>query len=342
MIIAKPDNIFFFTGPAVWIPEAINYASANGIQCYIFAVTRHLEEIVDRENNITFKDVLEKNKIAYFHCDDINTSADFKRLATKNSIGIGLGEAYTFTTETLALVDRKIFDMMIIRMPKYRGGAHFTWQILQQNRIGAWYLQLVNEEMIPGGYDHAEIIKTHEYILPQWARTPADYFKVADVEGLNLFKGFLNDIASGKDFHLTWLQENFSLYLPRLYTLKHAFIDWSWSGEEIERFICAFDDPYVGASTFCNGTRVLIKKAQFERGEGAFHPFINGIIYRIFNGKIFVAVNNGSIIIETIQTESGESYLPELKPGYRLFTPQSKIEEAMMFNAEFDSKGIKN
>jgi methionyl-tRNA formyltransferase len=339
MILSKPDKLFFFTGAVSWVPEAILYAKEKGIECYVFAVKRHLDEVFGKH---TFEKELQSHKIPFFHCDDINASEDFLRLATKNSMGIGLGEAYTFNTNTLEAVNRRVFDFMTIRMPKYRGGAHFSWQILQQNRVGAWNVQLVNEEMIPGGYDKAEIIKTYEYVIPQWARTTADYFAVADAQGLDFFKNFIDEIIACTEFNLTWLQENFSFYMPRLYTLKHAFIDWRWTGEEIERFIAAFDEPYVGASTFCNGKRMFLKKAQFERGEGTFHPFMSGLIFRIYNKKIFVAVNNGTIIIETVNDEDGNSIVSDLMPGYRLFTPQSYIEEAMMFNAEFDAHGIKS
>jgi methionyl-tRNA formyltransferase len=341
LILRKPEKIFFFTGAVSWLLPAIDFALNNQIECYVFAVSRHLAEIFDEQRELTFHQVLNEKGISYFHCDDINTSLEFKQLATKESIGIGIGEAYTFNSETLALLDRNFFDFMTIRMPKYRGGAHFTWQILQQSRIGAWYIQMINEKMIPGGYDQAEILRIHEYIIPSWARIPADYFKVADKEGLIAFINFINDILTNKSFTPTWLPENFSLYLPRLYTLKHGYIDWRWTGEEIERFICAFDNPYAGASTFCNGDRAFVKSAQFERGEGLFHPFMNGIIYRIYNGKMFVSVSNGTIIIDVITNENGISILETFKTGFRLYTPIYLLEEAMLFNAEFDAKGLK-
>ncbi len=340
MKLQKPDKIFFFTGASAWIPDAIQFAKSNGIECHVFAVSRHLDELFG-DTGKTFREILTERNISWFHCDDINNSKELKELATKNSIGIGLGEAYTFSTETLTLFDRHIFDFMTIRMPKYRGGAHYTWQILQQNRIGAWYIQIVNEEMIPGGYDTGEIVSTHEYIIPSWARIPADYFKVADVEGLNAFKKFIEEILAGNDFPLSILQENFSLYLPRLYTLKHGYINWFWKGEEIERFICAFDEPYAGASTFCNGQRIFLKSCQLEKGEGSFHPFMNGLVYRINNNKVFIAVNNGTIIAEKLLNEQGQNSLSSLKIGYRFYTPSHLLEDAMLFNAEYTSQGLK-
>lgn len=341
MKIQKPDKLFFFTGASAWVPDAIQYAQSKGIECHVFAVSRHLSEVFDYKTGISFQQVLTDRGISWHHCDDINASKELKTIAGKNAIAIGLGEAYTFSTETLAIFNRNIFDFMTIRMPRYRGGAHYTWQILQQNRIGAWYVQMVNEEMIPGRIDTGDIVKTHEYIIPSWARIPADYFKVADDEGINVFRNFIDEIIEGKDFLLTKLQENFGLYLPRLYTLRHAYINWNWTGEEIERFICAFDEPYAGASTFCNGIRVFLKSSQLEKGEGSFHPFINGIIYRIYNSKVFIAVANGSIVAESITDEKGNDIIKILKQGYRLFTPPQHLEDAMLFNAEYTSEGLK-
>ena len=61
----------------------------------------------------------------------------------------------------------------------------------------------------------------------------------------------------------------------------------------------------------------------------------------IYNSKIFVAVSNGTIIIEVMNNENSVSILDTFKTGFRLFTPQHLLEEAMIFNAEFDAKGLK-
>lgn len=339
MKIQRPDKIFFFTGAAAWIIDAIKYAESKGMECHVFAVSRHLNEKFN-EQGTTFKDALTGAGVSWVHCDDINNCKELRSLVGSTSIGVGLGEAYTFSTETLALFNRNVFDFMTIRMPKYRGGAHYTWQILQQSRIGAWYIQMVNEEMIPAGYDSGEIIESYEYIIPASARIPRDYFAIADAEGLKAFKKFINQILDSKEFSLSKLQENFSLYFPRLFTLNHGYINWNWTGEEIERFICAFDEPYAGASTFCNGERIFLKSCQLDKGEGSFHPFMNGLIYRIHNGKAFIAVGNGTIVTEDLTNEKGNSVIDKLKIGYRLYTPLKHLEEAMLFNSEYNSRGL--
>ena len=52
------------------------------------------------------------------------------------------------------------------------------------------------------------------------------------------FKKFtVDEIRNGKVFELVKINENLSMYFPRLNTLKHGFIDWSWDTDEIESFI---------------------------------------------------------------------------------------------------------
>ena len=49
---------------------------------------------------------------------------------------------------------------------------------------------------------------------------------------------------------------------------------------DVERFICAFDEPYVGASTNLNGDIVRIKSVCLSQQDGFFHHFQSGLIYR--------------------------------------------------------------
>jgi methionyl-tRNA formyltransferase len=338
------DTLIFFCGAVAWLSDAARLALDNDVKVYVFSVTRHLDELFDAPstpNARTMRTMLEEEGIPYFHVADINTSPELKSVVTEHTMGLGIGEAYTFTTETLELFKHRLYDFMVIRLPQYRGGAHFTWEILRGGRIGGWNVQQINEEMTPGGFDSGEILKTHEYVLPASARIPQDYFLAADREGWNLFKEFFAEVQAGKTFPLAKVQENFASYYPRLYTLKHGWIDWSWTNSEVERFICAFDEPYVGASTFLLGKRVHLKSCHADTLDGTFHPFMAGLVYRIFGGKIFIAVKDGCIIAERVADEQGNDITATVMVGQRFYTPRAYIEEAMLFNAEYTSEGLK-
>lgn len=338
------DTLIFFCGPLSWLPDAARLARENGIKVYVFGVTRHLDDLFDPSSvphPRTFRAVLEEEQIPYFHVADINTSEELKSVVTPKTMGLGIGEAYTFTRETLDLFEWRLYDFMIIRLPQYRGGAHSTWEILRGGRIGGWNVQQINEEMIPGGYDSGEILKTREYLIPASARIPQDYFATADREGLALFKEFFAEVQAGASFPLAKVQENFALYFPRLYTLRHGWINWAWTAHEIERFICAFDEPYAGSSTYLHGKRVHLKSCQADTLDGTFHPFMAGLVYRTFGGKVFIATSNGSIIAERVLDEYSTDITADIKVGQRFYTPQAQLEESMMFSAEYGTEGLK-
>lgn len=339
MKIGPIDRLLLFGGGPLMVAFA-KEAIRRKIQTTLFAVERHLEEALEGGSGPTLREVLERERIPFFHSNDINRAPELRSAVSDATIGIGLGEAYTFSKETIALFQGKLFDFMTIRLPQYRGGAHFTWQILRKNRVGCWNIQLINEEMIPGVYDSGEILKSREYLLPPTAKIPADYYDAAHAEGFRLFCEFLTEVQAGKEFALAALQENFSSYFPRLHTLRHGWINWSWRCDEIETMIAAFDNPYPGASTFLNGRRVLLKQGKTDDSEGRFHPFMAGLIYRIADGAVFIATRDSTLVVRMVSDEKGVDLIPTLKVGQRFFTPAKVLEEAMQYGAEYDAAGL--
>ncbi|MBF0497294.1 MAG: hypothetical protein HQK57_05145 [Deltaproteobacteria bacterium] len=333
------DRIIFF-GSGLLMVEAMELARQRGFEVHAFFVKRHGVENIEAGSGCSLQDTLRQKGFDAYESPDLNGSAQLSGLVNDRTIGLGFGEAYTFNADTIRLFNGRLFDFMTIRLPLYRGGAHFTWQILRQSRIGCWHIQLINEDMVPGVNHPGMIMKTREYRLPAAARTPQDYFDAARREGLFLFQELLTDIQEGREQTLTAQQENLSLYLPRLNTLRHGFIDWTWTAGEIERFVAAFDDPYPGASTFVAGRRMFLKDVQADASEGAFHPFAAGLIYRIFAGTVYVAARDGALLFGRAADETGHDVIPELRPGMRFFTPRQHLEAAMTFAADYDTEGL--
>lgn len=337
--IGPVDTLILFGG-GMSVVDFAREAQKRGLKTYVFAAPRHLSETFLDEQNATFQMILDQAGIPFFSSVDINTSSDLHRVVTGRSLGLGLGEVYTFSKATIDLFQGRLFDFMVINLPRYRGGAHFTWQILRNDWTGCWNIQRINEEMVPGVFDSGEILKSREYIIPPSARIPEDYFRAARSEAQNLFAEFISEVQAGVFFKPMALQEQFRSYFPRLYTLRHGFINWAWTGEEIERFICAFDEPYIGASSFIAGTRVFLKSCQMQYADGPFHPFMAGLIYRIEGSCLHVAVKGGSLLVRKISDENGVDISSRLRPGLRLFTPAVSLESAMLFDAEYDANGL--
>ncbi len=332
------SHIILFGGSRCCAELALYLKSHMEYQLDIFTCNRQLNEKI-YPNGKTLKDFFSENSISCTSTDDINKEPKLKSLITEKSLGIGIGEAWTFEKDIINQFNGRLIDLMGIRLPQYRGGAHYTWQILRKNKIGCCNLQVINEDMVQGVFDSGEIIKTKEYFFPTVARKPEDYFEFAVKQEIDFLKEFLDQVKNNQEFELVRLQENFSIFFPRLYTLKHAMINWSWDTDEIESFICAFDEPYAGATTFLSGERVHLKDCYAEFNDGPFHPFQAGLIYKIYNDTVFIATKSGTLIVKKVIDNNGQEVISKLHTGQRFFTPLSYLEEAMTSSIEYSTEG---
>jgi RimJ/RimL family protein N-acetyltransferase/methionyl-tRNA formyltransferase len=332
-------NKVILFGGSLTLLGTIKYLKNENMNTLVYTSPRHASEILD-ESGTTINNELRELGVPFIVTDDINTENALLDEITPETLGIGFGEAWSFDKNIVNKFNGKLLDYMAIPLPRYRGGAHFTWMILRNDRQGSCNLQLVNTETIQGVYDSGEILKNKKYVFPEGIN-PKYYFDVEVREGVAFIAEFLDEIKSGKEFSLTKLNEDESLYLPRLNTLKNGWIDWAWSGEEISRFIRAFDTPYKGASTRVDGTRVFLKGAELDTKEKQFHPFQSGIITRITEKEgVVTATRSGHLKIKNVLNGNGELINSSLHTGLRFYTKPDDIQKAMEFKSEYGTKGL--
>lgn len=332
-------NRFYLMGGGSTLFEFAKVLVGREYEVFVFTSRRHGDELI--ANNSTLCDCLDQLNIPCFIPKDVNTDAGFLDNITAKTLGVGFGEVWTFDRETIDRFNGKLFDFMGIRLPQYRGGAHYSWQIMRRNRIGACNLQVINEDMVQGVFDSGEIIKSKEYFFPESAKTPQDYFDAAVEEEVSFLIDFVNELEKGRSFRLSAVPEQFSIYFPRLNTIKNGWIDWSWNTEDIASFINAFDDPYPGASTYLDGQWVRLKNVRVEYNDGPFHPFQAGLAYKINDTGIYAASRNGTIIIGSVVNEKSDEIKEKITTGQRFFTPHDQIEKAMTYKVDYDGEGLK-
>lgn len=336
-------NTFYLMGGGTILLNLARTALKKGYSIIVFTSQRHLEENFfdsDQGKEIVLYEELDRYSIEYRTPGDINVDKKFIKTPNEDVMAVGFGETFTFLKSTVDLFQGRLLDFMGIRLPQYRGGAHYTWQILRGNRIGASNLQLINENMVQGEFDSGMMIKTREFLFPANARIPQDYFDGAIKEHKIFIKEFIEELEAGKNFQLSPVPEQYSIFFDRLHSRTHALIDWSWSTKDIESFICAFDDPYPGAFTFLDGRKVHLKKCYAEYNDGPFHPFQSGLVYKVNSTGIYVASRDGTILITSLEKEDGENIIETVSCGDRFFSPREKLEQAMLFKAKYDAAGL--
>ncbi|MBI4615063.1 MAG: hypothetical protein HY720_15730 [Planctomycetes bacterium] len=310
------------------LAHLVDHGKKRGLEVVAAISPRHAPEKVRGEQSLAV--FLSDKGVRHHETRNIHDPGSL--LAVRELVGsmedglaISLGAAWIFKRESIqGLFRGRLVNVHGTRLPRDRGGGGFSWQILRGNRLGYCVIHGIDE-----GVDTGPILDHEEFLYPGTCRVPEDYQEFYLSKNLLFLERFVDRISSGETKLTARVQcEYLSTYNPRLSTDLHGWIDWSWPADEIERFICAFDRPYAGASTRWNEQRVRIRTVSVQRNDGYFHPYQSGLVYRNNGRWLMVAACGGELLVEEALDEKGESLLARIQEGDRLETPCGDLEAA--------------
>jgi methionyl-tRNA formyltransferase len=200
--------------------------------------------------------------------------------------------------------------------------------ILNKKKLGYSIIHKIVE-----GPDAGPILLSSEFIYANSCHLPIDYLNLYNLEQEKL----VTELClkwSKNEINLTQVsqqQQYLSSYWPRLNARLNSWIDWNWHGEDVELFIRAFDEPYAGAQALWRGKTVWLKKAFFQQ-DANYHPFQWGLVYRIRElhntSYMAIAVNGGTLYVETCLDDDRNDVMKMIKEGDRLYSTDEKISSS--------------
>jgi|688.fasta_scaffold339249_2 methionyl-tRNA formyltransferase len=327
------DTVFLLGGGGV-LRDIAELVLKNKKTVKVITSPRHIKERIDDKS---LEDFLIENDIEFKIFDDLVTS-ELKTFCgdVSQSFILSLGAAWIFNNEIIeGVFANKIVNLHGTRLPQDRGGGGHSWRILMGNRFGFITLHLINS-----GIDTGPIIIQEEFLYNASCRIPADFERDYSKKVLKFFEKFFADLfESPQRFPLLIQNESHSTYWPRLNTEINAWIDWSIEPKLLERFICAFDSPYLGAKTMLNNDVIRIRKVSLNYQDGVFHHFQSGIVYRKTSNWICIALNGCGLIVEELLDINGNDLISQIKVGSRFYTPIDKISESFSKKIVYNSRG---
>tara|TARA_Y100000991_G_C21933590_1_gene331959 strand:- start:137 stop:1129 length:993 start_codon:yes stop_codon:yes gene_type:complete len=264
----------------------------------------------------------QKYKKLSIYCLDSLDDDKFNILC-QSEIQISLGSAWIFKKRH---IDKSpyLIHAHCTDLPKYRGGASSSWMLMSRYRNSAISIFRMNE-----GIDAGNLIYKRDFSYPESYKTPKEYDDLTEKELFISLKEFIIEFQQSAIVEDGIPQDDsLSIYFPRLSSDIHSWINWDWNCEEVISFINAFGNPYEGAKTRLTSIKdsyVSIRDAKIFDKDGTFHPFKNGLIYRIFKGKIYVACYPCSLEINDIAFGKDSN---NLKVGDRFYTLSTDLDEA--------------
>lgn len=223
----------------------------------------------------------------------------------------------------ILLITPNWYNFNPIPIPHYLGGAHVSWQILHDYRQAAVVVQRIEDKV-----DRGQVIFARKFKYPNRCRLPMDFLE-ENIRRFDKYKWQIYQILDQRPHKAIKINWNNRIYLPRLYTPVHSWIDWDQKGIEIERWIRAFSHPYSGARSNIQRQRVYFYNARFTPKKQS-HTFTRGLVVRInrTKGSLVVGAKDGFLEVE-ISQEIAE----KIKVGQRIHTPAYKLRRAKKFEA---------
>lgn len=247
--------------------------------------------------------------ITYNQSDDISASfSDIRQTAISAGVEVEITKKPQFTADELIFVvgwqylfptvtpSTVVFHDSLL--PRYRGFAPTVTALVRgEGQIGVTALLPVDEVDAGPIVSQAAFEVTYpctiKEALTRQASTMAD-----------MSKEIAQSWLSG---HITAKEQDHSAATYSIWRDDHDFfIDWSWSADQVARFVAATGYPYDGAKTVLNGEAIRIRSASVV-DDIVFEVRQPGKIWRIENNKPMVVCGSGMIWLNDFSRLDGSA-----------------------------------
>ena len=290
---------------------------------------------------ITSPDQKKKIKSKIQHKVFKNLDSKFRNYVSKNfiissTLFVSFSARWIFNKSIIKFLKNNLVNFHSARLPFFKGGATFSWQILAEDRIHNQSIHFVSEKV-----DAGDILLNNTSIFPRWCKIPKDYEEYDYSQLKGFYLNFINKIKDEFNFNVVKQSKIIGSYYPRLYAPKDGWIDWNMNSREISNFIDSMDDPYDGARTLYKKKEIKIKNCQIHRGNSIKNKFASGMIVKKYDKWIEISCGDGySLLVSRILNIKNENIIKKIKSGERFFTPLKKLFESKSERSRFGIKGF--
>jgi methionyl-tRNA formyltransferase len=310
----------------------VELSNKYNVELFILTENVHLKKKVSFDD-YDFQNFLNKLELKYFKIKNYKHLYNtIKKIGCDSQTFILLLNSIFFIkNDIISLVNQNIYNLHVGKLPEQRGAGVTTWQFMSGMNYSAVTIHKVKVLLDTGNIILQKKFSTRNL------KKPIDFYKKAVVYEKTVLDKFLSRIIKNKKFKEIKQNESDSIYMPRIDTNTHSYINWLWTKNEILNFIRAFDKPFNGTRTFLGKKKCILTNAKIIKSPIKFHPYQSGIIVRESKNFCYIAVNKGIL-------RANISFLSSQKPksiiGKRLHTPIEFLESSLKSSASHTPNSI--
>lgn len=180
-------------------------------------------------------------------------------------------------------------------IPRYRGRAALSWQILLEERESA-----VTFFRLDQGMDSGDVLFRESYLIDKEDYVTDLYKKVLDAMEKGLRKN-IHLLLDGTIVAEPQKEEDASYLLIR--RPYDGILDWRKNTEELLRIIRATSHPYPGAFSYIKGKKIVFYRAERFKSSKKYIGY-NGQVAEVdIDGNLIILTVDGAIKITEYKTE---------------------------------------
>ena len=300
MVAGHPGNTFVLVGwgkPIINFIKIINHKfKFNNIIIITHPKKKHFKDTIYFDDNRIYESIFDINddNVKIIETNQINDQ--IIKIIKKNNIKliISVGSKFIFKKKFIKTFCSKLINFHPSFLPDERGGANFTFRILQEKKFVAATAHFIDENIDSGNIIYRiKSFNIKSYDLKNY------FFETYKLYDLILSK-ILDKIYKKKNIMVKKQINLNATYFNKINSTKHGRINLNWDVNDIDIFIKAFSRPYKGAYLYLGKKKIhIIKSTQYKKQK--IHPFLFGKIKKIAkDGSVLVFFSNGLLKINQI------------------------------------------
>ena len=111
------QKIILFGGSPLLV-ATVKWLKTTSFNFLIYTSPRHSLEVLD-DTGLTLRTALDQLEVKFIVTENINTESQLMGEITQETLGLGMGEAWSFSEAIINKFEGRLFDFMGIPHPRY-------------------------------------------------------------------------------------------------------------------------------------------------------------------------------------------------------------------------------